>query len=47
MFFFLSLKVVLYSEDFDEMQHYAAFHLGFHCLQSIWLDISRVKGLKF
>ena len=20
------------SEDPDEMQHYAAFHLGFHCL---------------
>ena len=31
---FLSLKVVLNlvnSEDPDEMQHYAAFHLGLHC----------------
>ena len=23
----------LYSVDPDEMQHYAAFHLGLHCLQ--------------
>ena len=32
---FLSLKVVLIlpnSTDPDEMQHYAAFHLGLHCL---------------
>ena len=32
----LSLKNVLIlanSEDQDEMQHYAAFHLGLHCLQ--------------
>ena len=32
---FLSSKVVLIlanSADPDEMQHYAAFHLGFHCL---------------
>ena len=32
---FLSLKVVLIlanSVDPDEMQHYAAFHLGLHCL---------------
>ena len=32
---FLSLKVVLIlanSADPDEMQHYAAFHLGPHCL---------------
>ena len=32
---FLSLKVVLVlasSADSDEMQHYAAFHLGSHCL---------------
>ena len=35
MTYFLSLKVVLIlanSADPDEMQHYAAFHLGFHCL---------------
>ena len=32
---FLSLKVVLVlanGADPDEMQHYAAFHLGLHCL---------------
>ena len=32
---FMSLKVVLIlanSTDPDEMQHYAAFHLGLHCL---------------
>ena len=32
---FLSLKVVLIlanSADTDEMKHYAAFHLGLHCL---------------
>ena len=32
---FLSLKVVLIlanCADPDEMQHYAAFHLGLHCL---------------
>ena len=32
---FLSLKVVSIlanSADPDEMQHYAAFHLGLHCL---------------
>ena len=33
---FLSLKIVLNlanSAEPDEMQHYAAFHLGLHCLQ--------------
>ena len=33
---FLSLKVVIIpanSENPGEMQHYAAFHLGLHCLQ--------------
>ena len=32
---FLSLKIVLIlanSADPNEMQHYAAFHLGLHCL---------------
>ena len=32
---FRSMKVVLItanSADPDEMQHYAAFHLGLHCL---------------
>ena len=35
MMHFLSLKIVLTSansEDPDEMQHSAAFHLGLHCL---------------
>ena len=34
---FLSLKFVLIlanCADPDEMQHYAAFHLGLHCLQN-------------
>ena len=33
---FLSLKIVFVlanSTDPDEMLHYAAFHLGLHCLQ--------------
>ena len=33
---FMSLMIVTTSaksEDPDEMQHYAAFHLGLHCLQ--------------
>ena len=33
---FLSLKIVFVSPncaDPDEMPHFAAFHLGFHCLQ--------------
>ena len=33
---FLSLKIVFIianSAGLDEMRHYAAFHLGFHCLQ--------------
>ena len=32
---FLSMKIVLIlanGEGSDEMQHYAAFHLGLHCL---------------
>ena len=31
----LSLKIILMlanSADIDEMEHYAAFHLGLHCL---------------
>ena len=32
--YFLSEDLLyLYSVDPDEMQHYAAFHLGLHCLQ--------------
>ena len=26
------------SEDSDEMQHYAAFHLGLHCVQKYWFS---------
>ena len=36
MMYFCPLKVVLIfiasTADPDEMQHYAAFHLGLHCL---------------
>ena len=35
------------SADSDEMQHYAAFHLGLHCLQKYsfrGLRIQMVKG---
>ena len=38
----LSLKVVLFlanSADLDEMQHYAAFHLGLHCLPKYLFDL--------
>ena len=28
------------------MQHYAAFHLGLHCLQSIRLGVSRAQRVK-
>ena len=43
---FLSLDVVLIlanSADPNEMQHYAAFHLGLHCRQSICLGISSIQ----
>ena len=34
VFFYLKIFLTLTnSEDPDEMQHYAAFHLGLHCLQ--------------
>ena len=42
---FLSLKVVLIlanSADPDEMQQYAAFHLGLHCLPKYLFSIERV-----
>ena len=32
-FFCLKIFFYLYSVDPDEMQYYAAFHLGLHCLQ--------------
>ena len=28
------------SVDHDKMQHYAAFHLGFHCFQKYLLGVS-------
>ena len=43
---FLSLKVVLIlanSEDPDEMQHYAAFHLGLHCWPKYLFRVSSIK----
>ena len=44
---FLSLKIVLIlanSVDPDEMQHYAGFHLGLHCLPKYSF---RVSGPQF
>ena len=50
MMFFLSLKDVLIlanSADPDEMQHYAVFHLGLHCLPKyLFRDFQYTKGLK-
>ena len=43
---FLSLKIVLIlanSVDTDEMQHYAAFHLGLHCLPKYQLGVSSIQ----
>ena len=31
------------SVDPDEMMHYAAFHLGLHCLLSIYLGVTSIK----
>ena len=39
-----SLKIFFNSANSaepDEMQHYAAFHLGLHCLHGIRLGVSR------
>ena len=44
---FLSLKIVLILEnsvDSDDMQHYAAFHQGLHCLPKHPFNTQRVKG---
>ena len=45
---FLSLKFVVIlanSADPDEMQHYAAFHLGIHCLAKYpFRDFQYTKG---
>ena len=48
---FFSLKIVFVlanSVDPDEMPHYAAFHLGLHCLKSTHYGVSIpvYKGLK-
>ena len=43
---FLSVKVVLIlanSVDSDEMQHYATFHLGLHCMSSACSGVSSIK----
>ena len=45
---FMFLKMVLIkaiSADSDEMQHYAAFHLGLHCLPKYpFRSFMRTKG---
>ena len=45
---FLSLKIVFIfanSADPDEMPHYAAFHLGLHCLPiNLFIDIQNEKS---
>ena len=45
--FFLSEDIFMYtySVDPDEMQHYAAFHLGLHCLQKYSFRGPEYKGL--
>ena len=43
MFYFLSEDIIFTltnSVDPDEMQHYAAFHQGLHCLQNTRLVVS-------
>ena len=47
---FFCLKIfftVTNSVDPDEMQHYAAFHLGLHCLQSTHLGVSQIQRVNF
>ena len=34
------------SVDPDEMQHYAAFHLGLYCLQKYSLAVSGIQRVK-
>ena len=44
---FLSMEVVLNvanSADLDEIQHYAAFHLGLHCLPK-FLGVSSMQRI--
>ena len=41
------LFFLYYSVDLDEMQHYAAFHLGLHSLQSTLLVVSRIQRVKY
>ena len=49
MFSFFCLKIIFTftnSVDPDEMQHYAAFHLGLHCLQKYsFRGFPQKKGL--
>ena len=49
MVYFCPLRFVLIlanSADHDEMQQYAAFHLGFHCLQKYpFSGFQYTKGL--
>ena len=35
------------SEDPDEMQHHAAFHLGFHCLLEYSFRVSQIQRVNF
>ena len=41
----MSVEIQANSADPDEMQHYAAFHLGLHSLTSTHLGVSVYKGL--
>ena len=43
---FFCLKIFFNSIDSDEMQYYAAFHLGLHCLQKYsFRGFPKYKGL--
>ena len=46
---FFCLKILFTfknSVDPDEMQHYAAFHLGLHCLQKYRFEVSQIQRAK-
>ena len=44
MFFCLKIFFTFTNNvDPDEMQHYAAFHLGLHCLQKYSFRVSRIQ----
>ena len=43
---FFSLKIVFVlvdSVDHGEMSHYATFHLGIHCCQSMYLGVADIE----